>query len=373
VLLSAAVIADTVGQVAERPLSNVVRVIAFDRAGQSFGSGSFVETFKEYGAVVTNRHVIAYSEGLVHIHFPNGFSTFGAVVKSDAKADLALVVISKPPESVPVLNIAAKAVMPGEVIWVAGYGNGQYRIAQGKCTRYMTLNNTDYNSRAVYDIMEVMIAARYGDSGGPILNTRGELAGVLFGSDMIQFTAGSYSGKVREFLGNMAKEMQRLPDRPETYFATIESDGPRFSLQYSSTLVPSFDRRTNTHTQSNNRLPAVPLPPEAAVVNSITIPKDVKANNGYLAAATPNDVQPAVLSEMTGKVGSQYLVPSIVQTGLSSVSEGSKAKPSVVKPRQYGMKIFADKQDLHWAIFLTGNFIFGIGLVTLAVRLLRRQ
>ena len=41
--------------------------------------------------------------------------------------------------------------------------------------------------------------AREGDSGGPIFNERGELAGVLFGSGG-GATAGSYAGRVREFL-----------------------------------------------------------------------------------------------------------------------------------------------------------------------------
>ena len=66
--------------------------------------------------------------------------------------------------------------------------------------------------------MEVNVAARQGDSGGPIFNARGELAGVLFGSNDSfltgQYTMGSYCGRVRLFVASVSSDFQRLPDNP---------------------------------------------------------------------------------------------------------------------------------------------------------------
>ncbi|MDR3233258.1 MAG: serine protease [Planctomycetaceae bacterium] len=414
-LLSAAVAAE---ESAERPLPNVVRVIAFDYAGQSFGSGSYIGTYKEYGIVITNRHVVADAEGLVHVHFPCGFSTFGAVIQSDAKWDLALVAVSKPPESVSVMNIAPKAVQPGEPIWIAGYGGGKYRIAQGQCTRYLTPDNPTAGTQVFYEIMEVMIASRYGDSGGPILNVRGELAGVLFGSDMVQFTAGSYSGRVNRFLNTTREAMQRLPERPETFFALIETDGPKYSLQFSSMLTPSANRRTarpanigdNIGSRSAARKQDASSPswqqplqqsPPLPRIKGMMIPNDAKQRVSRKADETafavnlpvlPANIQPAVWSDAESKVGSLFLpskgvVPSgIVQTGITQTSisaafssgtafsdtAGGSAK-TAVKQRHYGMKLFADKRERHWTLFLAGNIILGIGLVTFAVRLLNAE
>ena len=87
-------------------------------------------------------------------------------------------------------------------------------------------------------MIEVSVSARKGDSGGPILNQRGELAGVLFGSDMVQNTAGSYSGRVSHFLAEAQSEMAGLPGRPESHFATIEKNGPLHSLRESRNAVP---------------------------------------------------------------------------------------------------------------------------------------
>src|SRR4029434_4642785 len=48
------------------------------------------------------------------------------------------------------------------------------------------------------ELVEVDAEARNGDSGGPILNERGEIAGVLFGTNGT--THGSYGGGEGQFL-----------------------------------------------------------------------------------------------------------------------------------------------------------------------------
>jgi len=221
-------------------LPYVVRIIAFDSSGQSFGTGSYVGTYGEYGVVLTNHHVVCETGAnrLVHVHFPSGFSSFGAVIKTDELWDLALIAISRPPLSIPTLQIARTPSKPGDTLWIVGFGSGEYRMADGRCVRYLAPENPADGSAPLYEIMEVSVRARKGDSGGPILNQRGELAGVLFGSDMVQNTAGSYSERVNRFLMETRTGMVRLPERPETYFASIEKEGPVQSLRESRNVVP---------------------------------------------------------------------------------------------------------------------------------------
>ena len=63
--------------------------------------------------------------------------------------------------------------------------------------------------------MEVDVQARHGDSGGPIYNGRGEIAGVLFGAGgnflTGGYTMGSYCGRVRQFLAVSYVDFKRLP------------------------------------------------------------------------------------------------------------------------------------------------------------------
>ncbi|MDR0336390.1 MAG: serine protease [Planctomycetaceae bacterium] len=258
---------------------NVVRLVAFDQSGQSFGSGSYIGNYGEYGLILSNWHVIYGADGLVHIHFPNGFSSYGAVILSDQKWDLALIVISRPPRSVPFLPISQTTPKPGDPLWIAGYGSGSYRLAGGHCVRYLAPEIPRDGSAPQYEIVDLSVSARQGDSGGPILNSKGELAGVLFGSDMVRSTAGSYCERVNRFLNQTRSSMESLPSRPEVYFASIEQGGPRHLLSESISpaistehvaVSASQQRRTDLAgsslsfgTHSGSRRYTQPVPPSS--------------------------------------------------------------------------------------------------------------
>ena len=75
-------------------------------------------------------------------------------------------------------------------------------------------------------MVEVAVSARQGDSGGPIFNSRGELAGVLFGEGHGR-TSGSYCGRVRWFLveRRAGHVEQRNPDRRMPLEPGASADG----------------------------------------------------------------------------------------------------------------------------------------------------
>ena len=96
------------------------------------------------------------------------------------------------------------------MLTIAGYGSGNYRAASGLCTQYVAPG-----TRFPYEMVEVAVSARQGDSGGPIFNSRGELAGVLFGEGGGR-TSGSYCGRVRWFLSSVVPSVApgALPGSP---------------------------------------------------------------------------------------------------------------------------------------------------------------
>jgi hypothetical protein len=195
----------------QTPLPAVVRVIAVDGnlalgngTMMSMGSGTLVDTNDDYGLVITNWHVVRDAVGPVEVVFPGGFHSMARVVRTDKEWDLAALLIWKPPgiSPVPVTNIAPK---PGEMLTIAGYGKGDYKMQSGPCTEYLAPR-----PGRPAEIVELAAAARHGDSGGPILNTRGELAGVLFGEGG-GHTDGSYGGRVQKFLELTALDLRSLP------------------------------------------------------------------------------------------------------------------------------------------------------------------
>ncbi|MHB0959652.1 MAG: S1 family peptidase [Pirellulaceae bacterium] len=156
------------------------------------GSGTLVDVREEFGLVVTNWHVVRGASGTVNVIFPDGFRSAARVLHVDRDWDLAALLIWRP--RVAPVPLAGDAPRPGDPLTIAGYGSGVYRAAPGQCTQYLA-PGTD----RPFEMVEVSTPARQGDSGGPIFNARGELAGVLFGSDGGS-TSGSYAGRVRQFL-----------------------------------------------------------------------------------------------------------------------------------------------------------------------------
>lgn len=183
----------------------VVRIIVPDRDSTSLGSGALVAVSQYHGLVVTNWHVVRDAAGPITVAFPDGFRSPATLLRTDKDWDLAALAIWRP--NVAPIPLAEAPPQLGEPLAIAGYGDGPYRAIAGRCTQYVSPGGN-----LPYEMVELSAPARNGDSGGPIFNSRGELAGVLFGSARGE-TAGSYSGRVRLFLTPVMNDFQRLqPD-----------------------------------------------------------------------------------------------------------------------------------------------------------------
>jgi hypothetical protein len=179
----------------QQPHPAVVRIVAAEQGAASLGSGVLVDVNRDQGLVLTNWHVVRDSRSAVLVQFPDGFQTAGTVIRTDEAWDLAALVIWRPP--VPPIPLAKSPPVPGDLLTIAGYGRGPYRAQSGRCTEYLS-PATGYPK----EFVELAAAARQGDSGGPILNDRGELAGVLFGQNGGR-TIGSCSTRLRTFLASV--------------------------------------------------------------------------------------------------------------------------------------------------------------------------
>lgn len=183
----------------ETPHASVVRIIVPENGATSYGSGTLIDVRDEYGLVITNWHVVRDATGNIEVVFPDGFRSSARALKVDRHWDLAALVIWRPnAQPVP---IATAAPQQGDRLMIAGYGQGNYRSATGYCTQYVAPA-----ANLPFEMVEVNVEARQGDSGGPIFNERGELAGVLFGAGR-GTTSGSYCGRVGGFLASLAPDL----------------------------------------------------------------------------------------------------------------------------------------------------------------------
>jgi hypothetical protein len=180
----------------------VARIKVQEDGAIAFGSGTLVGVKDDHGLVVTNWHVVRDAAGPVEVTFPDGFRSHARPLKVDSDWDLAALVIWRPTGVEPV-KIAAQPPRPGDLLTIHGYGRGKYRVATGHCTTYYSPQ-----PNFPHEMLELDVEARQGDSGGPIFNQCGELAGVLFGAGQ-GTTMGSFAPRVRYFLSAVAPDLEQ--------------------------------------------------------------------------------------------------------------------------------------------------------------------
>jgi hypothetical protein len=226
----------------DTPHAAVARIIVPEEGMTAYGTGTLIDVRDQFGLVITNWHVVRDYRGTVEVKFPNGFRSQARPLKVDADWDLAALVIWRPP--VEPVRVSQSPPGPGDVLTIHGYGQGQYRIATGRCTAFYApkLNFPQ-------EMLELDVEARQGDSGGPIFNQQGELAGVLFGAGE-GTTIGSFAPRVESFLASLAPDIGQardqalvaVADRPAPEVHPIGEQRPPLQLVRELTRPPSEDR-----------------------------------------------------------------------------------------------------------------------------------
>ncbi len=182
--------------VAETPHPSVVRIRNDNGRERTIGSGTLVAKTDEQGLVVSCGHLFREYTGRVTVTFGNGESFPARVLDVDHASDLSALAVSQP--SAPAAQVAQEPPRSGDPLVSCGYGpHGQFATNRGRALGYVSLNGR--GALGAGDVLELSGGARQGDSGGPILNGAGELAGVLFGTDGRR-VEGVHCGRVREFL-----------------------------------------------------------------------------------------------------------------------------------------------------------------------------
>ena len=270
------------------PHPAVVRVAVPERDGASYGSGSLVAVNESSGLVLTNWHVVRDAAGPIVVYFPDGFRSVAYLLRTDRDWDLAALAIRRP--NVPPVAMADQPPRPGDSLTIAGYGSGSYRAVTGQCTQYVSPGDNQ-----PYEMIELSAPARNGDSGGPIFNSRGELAGVLFGSAFGR-TTGSYCGRVRWFTASVDADFRRISAQallaqqsraPSAPTAAIPSgSAANDSTWPRATDAPNATTPDARMTQvSRHSAPMVPVP---ALGNSLPpLAPVARGANPPAAAATP--------------------------------------------------------------------------------------
>ncbi len=169
-----------------------------EREVKSMGSGFIIS---EDGLVVTNEHVAGESAKKIMVVLTDGERYEAKLLGSDALADLTLLKIIREDSSqtFPFVKFSqSSTVMVGE--WAIAMGNpfglfadGQPSVTVGVVSATKRDFRPDPNDPHVYiDMIQTDAAINRGNSGGPLINSDGEVIGV----NTFIFTGGTSNGFV---------------------------------------------------------------------------------------------------------------------------------------------------------------------------------
>jgi S1-C subfamily serine protease len=150
-----------------------IRALGCDQLG--LGSGFVLPG----NVVVTNRHVVAAPKE-VSVNTWDGTSLRAEVSGIAIDSDLAILQLADEVD-LPVAELRADPVEPGEPVIVVGYpGGGPATVSTGEVVSLIEGEMLDEPA----DVIRVDAEIRQGNSGGPLLDEDGKVVGVVFALDV---------------------------------------------------------------------------------------------------------------------------------------------------------------------------------------------
>ena len=192
-----------VKNVSFRTVSNPIMEFFYGfRGGQQqeqVGTGSGV-IISEDGYIVTNNHVIKDASE-IEITLNNKKTYKAKLIGTDSKMDIALLKIDAD-EKLPYTVFAdSDTVKVGE--WVLAVGN-PYNLNSTVTAGIVSAKARNLDTRGIQSFIQTDAAVNPGNSGGALVNTRGELIGI---NTMISSQTGSYVGYSFAVPSNITKKI----------------------------------------------------------------------------------------------------------------------------------------------------------------------
>lgn len=192
-----------VKNVSFRTVSNPIMEFFYGFKGgqqqEQVGTGSGV-IISEDGYIVTNNHVVKDASE-IEITLNNKKSYKAKLIGTDSKMDIALLKIDAD-EKLPYTVFAdSDTVKVGE--WVLAVGN-PYNLNSTVTAGIVSAKARNLDTRGIQSFIQTDAAVNPGNSGGALVNTRGELIGI---NTMISSQTGSYVGYSFAVPSNITKKI----------------------------------------------------------------------------------------------------------------------------------------------------------------------
>ena len=188
----------TVGEIAKRDTAGVVEVDVTSSSQGSFPSGGGSRSaegtgfvYDTNGDILTNQHVVDGATS-VSVKFSDGSTYKGTVVGSDASTDVAVVHVNAPASKLVPLTLADSSnVQVGDGVVAIGNPFGLPGTVTSGIVSAVGREITAPDSTPIEGAIQTDAAINHGNSGGPLLNMKGEVIGI---TSQIESDSGGNDG-----------------------------------------------------------------------------------------------------------------------------------------------------------------------------------
>jgi len=219
---------ETDEQVNIRVYQSASRAVVSVRSPNSTGSGTIIDPT---GLIITNAHVVGRSR-TVEVTLADGRKFSAQVTAVSLNPDLALLRLQNPPANLPTVSIApaGKPVLVGQRAFAIGDPFGRFAgtLTTGIVSRIDTKQQ----------LIQTDAVLNPGNSGGPLLNSEGELIGVNSAIFAVRDRAGNSglgfaisSDRLRQFLMDVQAGKVGLLEPTTT--PQLQIDAPRITASFS--------------------------------------------------------------------------------------------------------------------------------------------
>jgi S1-C subfamily serine protease len=226
-------------------------------SGMFIGAGVLIDVKKRW--LLTAAHVVG-TDPQIDVYFPckntqgevitdasyyyawnkHRLCIRGRVVLADAVRDLAVVELEKLPDGVQPITLATQSPKPGDPIYVIGnsrVGRALWCYSEGYVrTVYYMRWRMKGACLCEAQVVENQIPINHGDSGGPVVNARGELIGIVScGLDHdIGLAYAIDISEIHRFLQEVERPplSQRRPALPGGTWIAVLEDGSLLSIEF---------------------------------------------------------------------------------------------------------------------------------------------
>lgn len=184
------------------PSPAIIRILVDEGKGpQGAGTGTIFQQERKVAYVLTAAHVVKdrkrNDSAAVVVLAGDGGAFEASVLACNVTWDVAILRIADP--KIKPIALADEAPKPGDSIECSGFGpdGASYRYVLGQMIQFVAPGKNLPN-----EWMEVGVASRPGDSGGPMVNAKGRIVGLINGTDG-HITAGPCLPRIRRIVNGI--------------------------------------------------------------------------------------------------------------------------------------------------------------------------